>query len=90
MDVDEVFILDSSFFLSNNQTHVDFDIEKIYFGGNYIYDNPDPIPDPRVSKGLPVWAIIVISLIGLVGVGVIIKYFLDKRKKDLSSGLADH
>jgi hypothetical protein len=41
-DAEELFLLDSFYFLSNNETHFDYDNKKIYFGGNFIYDNPDP------------------------------------------------
>ena len=48
MEVEQIFVLDSFFSLSKNETHVDYENKKIYFGGMYIYDNPEPIPDPRV------------------------------------------
>ena len=69
-----------------DETHIDFDQKKIYFKGYNVRDCIDPIAD---SERLPLWAIIVISIVGLLVVATLFMYFLNKKKKkELYSGLS--
>ena len=69
-----------------DETHIDFDQKKIYFKGYNVRDYIDPIAD---SERLPLWAIIVISIVGLLVVGALFMYFLNKKKKkEKYSGLS--
>jgi len=81
--VEELFILNGIFFQDNNETHIDYDNQKIYFVGDYVYDNVSPIPYPRVEgKPFPVWAIVVLSIAGVVAIGLLI-WYLERRKSRL-------
>ena len=91
LDIDEVFALDAQYFLTNYEMHIDYDNKKIYFTGNNVYDNSWPIPDPRIeSNAFPIWAIVVLSIVGILALGFIAWYFISKKKKSLEIGLADY
>ena len=69
-----------------DETQIDYDQKKIYFKGYNVRDWKEPIQN---SEGLPLWAIIVISIVGLVVVGGLFMYFLKiKKKKEKDSGLS--
>ncbi len=70
--------------------HFDYDGKKMYFRGDKIYDNPNPIPNPRVDSSLPLWAIIALSVVGVMAIGVIVWYFRNQKKKTLAAGLAQY
>ncbi len=53
-------------------------------------DHPNPIPDPRLGNPFPVWAIIALSVVGLMGVGVLIWYFRKEKKRTLAKGLEEY
>jgi hypothetical protein len=68
--------------------HLDFEAKKIYFRGLNVFESDNPIPDPRLDpSSFPVWAIICLSIVGLLAVGAIIWCFAFKRKKNLAAGL---
>jgi hypothetical protein len=62
----------------------------LYFSGKNIYDNTKPIPDPIIPKksGFPVWAIIALSVVGVLNVGTLIWYL--RRNKNLNSNLSSY
>lgn len=78
---EEIFSLGKRFFTSINETQIDYEKGKIFFKGDNVHDNPRPIPDPILAEGFPLWAIILISIVGVIGVGALIKFFLNKKKK---------
>jgi hypothetical protein len=89
VDFDDYFLLNAQYFLTNDGMHFDFDNNMLYFTGKNIYDNTTPIPDPVVpKKSFPTWAIILLVVVGVLGVGVLIWYL--KRNKDLRSNLSNY
>jgi hypothetical protein len=63
----------------------------IYFAGKYVYDNDYPIPDPRLEgNSFPVWAIISLSVVGVMAVAVLVWNFTNKKKRTLAAGLAEY
>jgi hypothetical protein len=70
---------------------MDYEQNKIYFAGKNVYDNEFPIPDPRLEgSSFPLWAIIALSVVGLMGVAVLIWYFRKEKKRTLAKGLAEY
>ena len=87
-DIDEAFALDSSYFRSNYEMHLDFEAKKIYFRGLNVYENENPIPDPRLDpSSFPIWAIICLSIVGILALGAIIWWFACHRKHNFAIGL---
>ena len=76
--------------MTNEGVHFDFENNMLYFSGKNIYDNTKPIPDPIIPKksGFPVWAIITLSVVGVLGVGTLIWYL--RRNKNLNSNLSSY
>lgn len=90
-DIDEIFVLNGIFFQYNYETHIDYDNKKIYFAGKNVYDNQYPIPDPRLEgNSFPVWAIIALSIVGLMAIAVLIWNFSNKKKRNSAAGLAEY
>ena len=90
-DIDEAFALDSSYFRSNYEMHLDFEAKKIYFRGMNVFENENPIPDPRIDpSSFPLWAIICLSVVGLLALGVVIWCFTSQKKRKLATSLASY
>ncbi len=82
LDIDEAFGLDSSYFKTNFNMHLDFEKKKIYFSGNNVYDKPDPIPDPKAPPtSFPLWAIIALSVFVVIVLGIIVWCFIRHHKQ---------
>lgn len=79
-------MLNSLFFFENYETHIDFDREKIYFVGKGILDKENN----SIFANLPLWAIIALSIVGLLGVVVLIWYFRKEKKRALAKGLEEY
>jgi hypothetical protein len=63
----------------------------IYFAGKNVYDNDYPIPDPRLEgDSFPVWAIISLSVVGVMVIAVLVWNFTNKKKRTLAAGLAEY
>lgn len=89
---DDLIVMNSQYFKTNNAMQFDFDNKMMYLTGSNIRDQIKPIPDPILPKksGFPVWAIIALIVVGVLGIGVLVWYLKAKQSRDLSHGLAKY
>jgi hypothetical protein len=91
---EDVVILNNQYFSSNEYLHIDYDNEKIYFGGKNVHLLPTPGNDPNVppptTTGGNTVLIIVLVVVGLAVIAGIGFFCYKKRQANVSQGLSSY